>query len=402
VVSIAVVAVLISLLASHYTRQQALRFDEKYYFGVAKSVAGGHYDDGYIVRPPLYPLFVGIIFRVFGVGLGVVLIIQSLLRGLLVAEVGWLGKKYFSKTTGLLASILVAIYPLLIWSYTRLLNEALYMPLFLLSIWAVERAYRSRTDGDGFIAGFLCGTASLVRVTSFYLAVIFALWFASVGEDGKHFSGKGLRSAAVLVAGLLVAISPWMVRNMVVHQTFMPLGNEAAFNLYFTAAGTTVDEARHRWDSWGNQAERQAEALRQWISHVRKHPAHHLRRFIKNLPRVFNPRSQGFATGLAVIYSGMNCRQNTTVNAILTILIPATFILVMFGGLLGICTVQATPSVRATLLIAILYFILLHPATVMKARYFLPIVPLLAMSAARLLEEGVRFITRKPAGRGAP
>jgi len=393
IAAVALLAVVISLLSSHYSRPQVLRFDEQYYFSVGKSIAGGYYDDNYIVRPPLYPVFVGIIFRIFGPAIGVVLIIQSLLRGLLVAEVGWLGRRYFSRWTGLLASVLVAIYPLVVWIYTRLLNEALYLPIFVISIWAVERAYRSQRDRDSFIAGLVCGMASLVRVTSFFLTLLLALFFA-LRPAGGRFSTRALRPAVLLVAGLFVAISPWTIRNLVVHKTFMPIGNEAAFNLYFTVAGTSVDEARQRWDSWGSQAERQKEALRLWEAYLREHPAHHVRRFIGNLPRVFNPRSQGFATGLAVIYSGTTCRRNMTLNTLVSGLIRVTFVLVMFGGLVGIATVRTDPATRWIWLIAILYFLILHPATVMKARYFLPLVPPLSIFASRLLEVSGRWLDR--------
>ncbi len=385
IVVIALTAILISLVSSHYNRPQVLKFDEQYYFEVAKSIASGHYEDGYIVRPPLYPLFLGFIFRFLGSRLSMILFIQSLLRGLLVAQVAWLGRKYFSFSTGFGAAIIVTIYPLLIWIYTRLLNEALYLPIFLGSIWAVERAYRRESKGDSFWAGIICGIASLVRVTSFFLTFILALWIAAQ-RDGRRFSRDSVSKALMLVAGLLVVISPWMVRNAVVHKTLMPLGNEAAFNLYFTVAGLSVDEARSEWDTWGGQAERQSEAMTRWWRYVRKHPAHHLKRLVKNLPRVFRLRSQGFATGLAVIYSGMECRRNMTLNAILEVVIPITFLLVMVGGLLGLIFLKTPPHIRSLCLIVCLYFILLHPATVMKARYFLPIVPLLAIFSARLIE----------------
>lgn len=394
IITIAAAATVISLLASHYNRPQVLKFDEQYYFHVAQSIASGRYEDGYIVRPPLYPLFVGLIFRFFALRLSIILCIQSILRGLLVAQVAWLGRKYFSTWTGICASIIVTIYPLMIWIYTRVLNEAVYLPIFLLSIWAIERAYRKKTMHDGFWAGVICGLASLVRVTSFFLTLILAFWIASARSNGRQFAGRSLQAALMAVVGLFLTISPWMVRNAVVHKTFMPLGNEAAFNLFFTVAGLSVDQAREEWNSWGAQGERQRIALERWWQYVKEHPAHHLKRLLKNLPRVFKLGSQGFATGLAVIYSGMGCHRNMRINAILQVVIPITFFLVMVGGLIGLVFLRESQHVRTLWLIVSIYFILLHPATVMKARYFLPVVPLLSISSAKLIE-----VLIKPFGR---
>jgi hypothetical protein len=80
-VNLAIVAgaVALSVLAGVYTRPSGLRFDEKYYFALAKSIAGGVYDDGYLIRPPLYPLFLGAMVRVFGTGFTATMLVQSLI-----------------------------------------------------------------------------------------------------------------------------------------------------------------------------------------------------------------------------------------------------------------------------------------------------------------------------------
>jgi 4-amino-4-deoxy-L-arabinose transferase-like glycosyltransferase len=378
------IAALISIIAAIYTRPGVLRFDEKYYFTLAQSIAGGTYDDGYIIRPPLYPLFLALMIKVFGSNLTPMVIIQGLVRGVLVGQITYMGGRYFSSLTGIIAGAVVTVFPLMIWIYTRFLNEALYLPLLMLSLFLLERAVRTELPRDTFAAGVISGLASLARVTSFFLTLVIAIWLIVRRSRSGRFSKRNVINAAVLVAALFLAVSPWTVRNAVVHKALIPLGNEAAFNLYFTVGGVSVSEATAQWESWGTQAERQREGLRRWWDYVIDNPTHHIRRLIKHMPRVFDPRRHGFASGLAVVSTDVASRQNKTVDRLLKVVIPTTLLFSMVGGLAGIVIVRDNPARRNLFLIAVLYFILVHTATVMKARYFLPAVCVLSIYAARL------------------
>jgi hypothetical protein len=182
----------------------------------------------------------------------------------------------------------------------------------------------------------------------------------------------------------------------VVHRALIPLGNESAFNLYFTVAGVSVKEATDQWNSWGTQPERQREALKRWWEYVQAHPTHHVARMVKHVPRVFDPQELGFATGLAMHYKGVACRRNLTLDSLIAVVIPATFLVVMVGGIVGTFVVKDDPARRQLFIITVLYFIVAHTATVMKARYFLPITCLLSIYAARLIVVGIGRITRRP------
>lgn len=383
--ALAGIAAVISIIAAIYTRPGILRFDEKYYFTLAKSIAGGAYDDGYIIRPPLYPLFFAFMIKTFGADFTPMVIIQGLIRGVLIGQITYMGGRYFSALTGIVAGAVLTVFPLMIWIYTRFLNEALYLPLFVLSLFLIERAARTERHRDTFAAGIISGLASLARVTSFFFTLVIAIWFIVRKSRSGRFSKRNVMNAAVLVAALFLAVSPWTLRNAVVHKAFIPLGNEAAFNLYFTVGGVSVSEATAQWETWGTQAERQKEALSRWWDYVIEHPAHHVRRLIKHMPRVFDPRQHGFASGLSVVSTDVAARQNKTVDRLLKVVIPTTLLFTMIGGLAGIVIVRDDPARRNLFLIAVLYFILIHAATVMKSRYFLPVICILSIYAARLV-----------------
>ena len=383
--ALAIAAAVVSILATIYTRPGALRFDEKYYFTLARSIAGGLYNDGYIVRPPLYPLFLGAMLKALGVALAPALMVQGLIRGVLVIEIAYMGRKFASRSVGLLAGLLLTIYPLLIWIHTRFLNEAVYVPLFLLSFIAVEKAAASERTSDVFWAGFWSGIASLARATSLFMTFLVAIWLVIRRSRSGRFSKRNLAHAAVLIAALFIAVSPWAIRNGIVHDGFMPLGNEASYNLWFIVSGGTLTEATDQWLSWGNQVDRQREGLRRWRDYISQHPDFHIRRLIKHLPRVFSPVEQRPARGLAFRVDGVHQRRNDTMDHVLKIFTPTVFLILMIGGLAGAILMKDLPHRKQLMLMTVFYFIIVHTATVMKARYFLPITCLLAIPAARFL-----------------
>jgi 4-amino-4-deoxy-L-arabinose transferase-like glycosyltransferase len=398
IAAVAAIAAVLSILASIYTRSTVIRFDEKYYFALAERIASGVYSDGYIIRPPIYPLFLGAMFKMFGSGFTPVLIVQSLIRGVLVAQISYMGWKYFSLVTGAIAGILLAVYPLLIWTSTRLLNEILYLPLFVLSLYVFERAARTERQSDAVWAGVCSGLAALVRVTSFFFTFIIAIYFIVRKTDAGRFTKRNLAGAGLMILALMATISPWTVRNAVVHDAFIPLGNEPAFNLYFTVGGISVKETTDEWNSWGTQSERQQEGLGRWLRYVAQHPGHHLRRLVKHMPRVFDFREHRMAAGLAAHFRGLSSRRMPTVEKAVKAVVPVTFLIMMVGGIIGLLVVRDDPARRRLFLITVLYFIIMHTATVMKARYFLPIACLLSIYGARLIVVGAQALGRRLRG----
>jgi 4-amino-4-deoxy-L-arabinose transferase-like glycosyltransferase len=398
-IAISAAAVVISVLAVLYTRSAGLRYDEKYYFALARSIAAGVYDDGYVIRPPLYPLYAASMFRAFGEALTPALISQALLRGVLVLQACYMTRRYFSARAGLVAGALLAAYPFLIWVYSRLLNEALYLPLFLLSFHLLQKAVRSGSRSDAFWAGILSGLASLVRATSFFLTIVIAIWFAVRRSGPGRLSRQNLATACLLLLGLVVATAPWTVRNAAVHGAFMPTGNEASFNLYFIVSGVDLDEASRQWESWGTHVERQREGLRRWSTYIAQDPAFHLRRMLNRLPWIFDPARQRPARSLAFLPQAAPGRRHPLLGPILDVLAPGVFLILLVGGLLGLAVLKDDGDRRMLTLIVVLYFILLYAPTIMKARYFLPLTCLLSIYAAGLITAGFDRLRCRPAGR---
>jgi 4-amino-4-deoxy-L-arabinose transferase-like glycosyltransferase len=389
VLVIAACGIAVSILAATYTRTPVLQFDENYYFPLAQKISSGTFEDGYIVRPPLYPILLAGIFKIFGTDFGPALAVESLIRGMLILLVAFMARKFISTSAALVAAVLLALYPFLIWTYARFVTEVLYIPVFVLSFYFLDRALRTGRNTDMALAGFVSGLATLVRSTSLFFTIVIAIWLVLRKSRTGRFSRSNLAGAGILVAILFATISPWTVRNAVVHRALIPVDNAAAFNLYLMTSGKKINEATEEWTSWGTQAERQREGYRRWRQYLEHDPAFHLKRIGRVLPRLFSPMRHPSVNSLSLIVRGVASRPNIHLKRVLTVAVPTVFWLITAGGILGIIFLEQNPSRRALLLITVVYFVLLHAMTLARPRFLLPVNALQAIYAGALISRGL-------------
>jgi 4-amino-4-deoxy-L-arabinose transferase-like glycosyltransferase len=392
------IAAAISVINSRWPEPARPRFDEKYYYRVAEGIAaGGSYEDGYVVRAPLYPLFLGGVFKVFGVSLTTALVIQALLRGLVVAGVALMGREYVSKKAGLIGAAILVVYPELIQTYTRLMTEVTYIPLFLLSFYLVEKMAKTEAVNDSIRAGIACGAASLARSTSVFFTLLVAVWLVLSASGSGRFSRAKLACAALLVLMLVVTVSPWTIRNLVVHGGFIAVSNDAAFNLWLVASGQRIKDVTAEWQTWGTQAERQREAYRRWFNHLRQDPGLHLRRLASGLPRLVHPEWGARIPQTAPRVRDAKPDAAEIYRRVRAALRPTTYLLLLFGGLAGVIVVERSPTRRNLLLLTFFYFLVVHSATLSRIRFMVPLNVLLAVYSGGLLAR-LASLRRTPAG----
>jgi len=385
VVAVAVLAGALSLIWAVYFRVPELRFDESYYYPLAQKIVAGTYEDGWVIRAPLYPLFLAGVFKAFGEGFLPALIVQSILRALLVAGVAYMGKKYISRAAGLAAGTVLALYPALIAAYMSFLTEVVYIPLFLLSFHFTERASRSERTSSTVKAGISCGLAALARSTSFFLTLVLAVWFAIGKSESGRLSWPNLARACVLLVVMFAVISPWTIRNAAVHGGFIVIGDDAAFNLYMITSGLRIRQAVSEWTSWGAHPERQKEAYSRWLEHLKEDPAFHVKRLGVVLPRIFSPHWESPARNLSTLEGPDGPEEIHALRKFFAVLHPVSFWLIFAGGLAGLFMLEKDHKRRTLVLIVVVYFILLHGMTLARTRFMLPLLCLLSIYSGGLI-----------------
>jgi 4-amino-4-deoxy-L-arabinose transferase-like glycosyltransferase len=246
----------------------SLRFyDEHVYVGIVQSMAHGH---GYSLdgtgptayRPPGYLFLLLPVYLVTG---GSVLAMRFVGVLALTGSV-WLtfllGRRMHTAGTGALAAVVVACYPLLIYTATTLYPQ---VPALFLLLLTLELAARALPE-DGLstrrrlvvavLAGLVGGLLVLTVPTFGVTAVGLVAWLAwRQHARARHIAW---RTVAVLIVALAVLPAAWCARNAVAMHAFVPVSTNDGVNLLLgnspnaTAdSGTSVDLSPYQQQAKG-------------------------------------------------------------------------------------------------------------------------------------------------------
>jgi 4-amino-4-deoxy-L-arabinose transferase-like glycosyltransferase len=242
--------------------------DTDYYWLLARTIrAGTQYDVvewGNIhhraLRTPGYPLFLAVCQALFGESTIAVRLVQAVLGTASVWLVYRLTQQLEANSapeppaaprTGTapnVAAALAAIDPYSVAISELLLSEALFIPLLLLflcglaSLWrAIDQPKAAADPSSGWRAGWLApatgavaGVAVLTRPSfALYPPAALLVWLIACfrsRERGRLTAA--LRSAALVLAGAALVMSPWWVRNARIYGRFVPTSVWFGASLY--------------------------------------------------------------------------------------------------------------------------------------------------------------------------
>src|SRR3954464_7489876 len=228
-------------------------------------------------HPPLYPLLLaglsklGLTTTLWHRSLGVLLGMISIVLIALIA------RRVAGPKAGLAAAIIAAIYPIFIGADADLMAETLYGPLIagaLLTALALREQPRATTAA---LLGALLALAALTRSEG----LIFVPLLAMPVAWGAAREGRALRVGAVL-AGCVVVLAPWMIRNAMTFDRFVPISTNDAT----VAAGANCARTYHGVDTGGwniqcisqrTSTEDSVQAAK-WRHEGTQYAAHHLGR----------------------------------------------------------------------------------------------------------------------------
>ena len=199
-------------------------------FGTTVLAAGG---GPTAFRPPLYPIFLGTIFRLTGDSLTAARLAQAALGTLTVALLGVLVDQLLDRRHALVAAGVASVYPPLVLVGNAILTESLSLPLELGALLAALASRRAATRSDpglrdprlayAVLAGALTGLAVLDRPANGVLIVPVVLLLLT----------RPRRTAVVpIVAAVLVAAAllvPWELRNQRAFGRFVPITTADAY-----------------------------------------------------------------------------------------------------------------------------------------------------------------------------
>jgi 4-amino-4-deoxy-L-arabinose transferase-like glycosyltransferase len=122
---------------------------------------------------------------------------------------------------GLIGAAAVAVYPALVEYQGMLMGEPLAATLLagavLAMLWAADREDRL----TWLLPGALLGATAMVRPE--YLAIAFLLALVVFARSARADWRRGLARGAVLLAGVILVVAPWTIRNAIALDRTVPI-----------------------------------------------------------------------------------------------------------------------------------------------------------------------------------
>ncbi len=222
------VGLVLRLIWVFYTDTLPLGGDPSWYFGVARNLFEGRgyvadhlvYTETPIVDtptafwPPAYPVTLAAMWKITGFSLMSAKILNATLGALTIVFLYLLGTAIFHRKVGLTSAALFAVFPNAIAWLPLLFPEAMFILIFVMTLWVLVGVTPATKRGTLLIAGgvgMLVGLTALTRGQGLVLAPVATLFWLS--RDGWR---PAARQSLVLVLGASLLVAPWTIRNWVV------------------------------------------------------------------------------------------------------------------------------------------------------------------------------------------
>ena len=165
-------------------------------------------------REQAYPVFLGLLFRIFGQSYAALLIAHCFLGVGMLALIFLLGRDLYGEDTGLAALAVGTFYPPFVYYTAQPLRETFLGFTSTLALWLLVRARRRNSSRSYAAAGAAEAAAVLTKSTLLPFGLVlapFGLWFVERDRPGK----KG-RFFAAYLAVFIGIFGLWPLRNQLV------------------------------------------------------------------------------------------------------------------------------------------------------------------------------------------
>lgn len=162
-------------------------------------------------RPIGYPLFLGLLYKLFGVHTSVAWISNLTLFAAGALLLFLIGQSIFSDRVGLTAAFFYAVYPVSIYATKLITDENLFLPVWYLGLYLLLWDIKKCPSWPRLaLYSLIFGYATIVRTHPIFMPFVVALAYGLRGMPvRKIFS-------AFILCGLLMQLPniPWIIRNV--------------------------------------------------------------------------------------------------------------------------------------------------------------------------------------------
>ena len=208
----------------------------------------------YAIRPPLTPFLLAAAYRVAGQSPRVTQGTMALVGAAGCALAAVLAAELFGMSVGIMAGLLAAADPFLVFLASMPLTENLAVLLYAwLAILLVRLDASSRLSG-AIGAGAVFGVGVLNKPPLLGALPLLIAWLL---VTGRHDARRTLALAAVLVVAAAVTVSPWTLRNYARFGAVVPITVQSGAVMHQANgfhADYAIDRLEHGATGWYNAA----------------------------------------------------------------------------------------------------------------------------------------------------
>jgi tetratricopeptide (TPR) repeat protein len=209
----------------------AVFMDGRSYSTWADRIAAGDWiGDKVFYQAPLYPYFLAVVKLTVGDDLWKIRLVQIAIGSIACGILFLAGRAFFSRTTGVVAGLLLAIYPPAVF-FDGLIQKANLGLLFTVLLLLALAHARARPGARAFaLAGIPLGLLMLTREETILLVPVLGIW--SIVATPEPTISRRSRSALGFAGGLALVLLPVLVRNAAVGGEFALTTSQAGSNFY--------------------------------------------------------------------------------------------------------------------------------------------------------------------------
>lgn len=235
--------------------------DTSHYLAYSENMLKGlGYTDGQwrAFRAPGYPAFAAAVYYIFGPSIPILKTAQALLSSAVPVLIYYIGLRTGGRLAGLAAGFFSCFYFGLVFEPYHLLSEAVFTPLFALSVLLLLKT--EDHWAYALAAGASLGLTTLSRPVGLVILAAAGLWLFI-----KYPPRRALGYTLAAALALCVVMAPWWVRNYRVFNAFVPVCIETGFVL----KDTRVPEAMAQFNDHLPELERDRLNTREAVAYLK-------------------------------------------------------------------------------------------------------------------------------------
>jgi len=342
----------------------------------------------YVIKPPTYHIFVGVIYFLFGHYPIIVLFVQAVLYSLTCAILYCIARKFFDEPSSLLASLLLAVYfPLAIYA-SGVISEIVSVFLTVLVILFWIRYFQQYQKLDLVVCGFTLGAVILCKPALLFLPLV--LIGQSVLQGAR--TRQTLFTSGILLLSVAVPLSFWTVRNYLTFGEFILLSKG---NMGSVVVRSVIDQD-HKYGLWNdvfhwryrNSGDPRLDLQRDVdkrieLANAKKNPPKNIDRlYLEETWRMFQADPITYVTGVFVRLFRLWISHPTKSSIPMKLFVAGIDVGLLIFAVIGGVTFRRLWRELSVFWFPIVYITLIHIPMHVEPRYAAPMKPFLLIFSA--------------------